>query len=40
MIHVRGVHHVVLTCEDMDRTVDFYTRILKMRLSASAAPSL
>lgn len=35
MIHVRGLHHLALTCRDMDRTVGFYTRILKMRLSAT-----
>ncbi len=27
-----GVHHLALVCRDMDRTVDFYTNVLGMRL--------
>ena len=29
--------HVVLTVKDLEVTVDFYTRVLGMRVSASAA---
>jgi catechol 2,3-dioxygenase-like lactoylglutathione lyase family enzyme len=28
----RGVNHVALVCRDMAETVDFYTRVLEMRL--------
>ncbi len=28
----RGVHHLALVCRDMDRTVDFYSNVLGMRL--------
>jgi len=35
MIRTEGVHHLALTCKDMDRTVDFYTRVLGMSLSAT-----
>lgn len=28
----RGVHHLALVCRDMERTVDFYTRVLGMQL--------
>jgi catechol 2,3-dioxygenase-like lactoylglutathione lyase family enzyme len=35
MIHVRGVHHLALTCKDMDRTVEFYTRVLGLKLTAT-----
>jgi catechol 2,3-dioxygenase-like lactoylglutathione lyase family enzyme len=31
-IRTRGVNHVALVCRDMDETVDFYTRVLGMRL--------
>jgi catechol 2,3-dioxygenase-like lactoylglutathione lyase family enzyme len=27
-----GIHHLALTCSDMQRTVDFYTNILGMKL--------
>ena len=27
-----GIHHLALVCRDMDRTVDFYTNVLGMRL--------
>ncbi|MDP6980242.1 MAG: VOC family protein [Myxococcota bacterium] len=30
---LRGVHHVALVCEDMARTVDFYTNVLGMPLT-------
>ena len=30
---INGVHHLALVCKDMERTVDFYTRILGMRLT-------
>ena len=30
---INGVHHLALVCADMERTVDFYTRILGMRLT-------
>jgi catechol 2,3-dioxygenase-like lactoylglutathione lyase family enzyme len=35
MIRTQGVHHLALTCKDMDRTVEFYTRVLGMQLSAT-----
>jgi catechol 2,3-dioxygenase-like lactoylglutathione lyase family enzyme len=31
-IRTRGVNHVALVCRDMDETIDFYTRVLGMRL--------
>lgn len=31
-IRTSGVNHVALVCRDMDETVDFYTRVLGMRL--------
>ncbi len=31
-MELRGVHHLALVCSDMERTVDFYTRVLGMRL--------
>ncbi len=30
---INGLHHLALVCEDMERTVDFYTNILDMRLT-------
>ena len=30
---INGVHHLALVCEDMERTVDFYTNVLGMRLT-------
>jgi len=30
---INGVHHLALVCADMERTVEFYTRILGMRLT-------
>ena len=27
-----GVHHLALVCRDMEKTVDFYTNILGMKL--------
>lgn len=30
---INGVHHLALVCKDMERTVDFYTNILGMRLT-------
>lgn len=35
MIRTGGVHHLALVCQDMDRTVDFYTNVLGMKLSAT-----
>ena len=29
---IRSIDHVVLTVADMDKTIDFYTRVLGMRL--------
>jgi catechol 2,3-dioxygenase-like lactoylglutathione lyase family enzyme len=29
---IGGLHHVALVCEDMQRTVDFYTNVLGMKL--------
>lgn len=31
-IEFSGVHHMALVCKDMEKTVDFYTRILGMKL--------
>lgn len=30
---LQGLHHVALVCEDMQRTVDFYTNVLGMKLT-------
>lgn len=30
---INGVHHLALVCKDMERTVDFYTNKLDMRLT-------
>ena len=30
---LNGVHHLALVCKDMERTVDFYTNVLGMRLT-------
>lgn len=30
---INGVHHLALVCADMERTVDFYTNVLGMRLT-------
>ncbi len=30
---INGVHHLALVCKDMERTVDFYTNVLGMRLT-------
>lgn len=35
MIRTQGVHHLALVCKDMQRTVDFYTNVLGMELSAT-----
>ena len=32
---LRGLNHVALVCEDMERTVDFYTNVLGMKLVKS-----
>jgi len=29
----RGINHLALVCEDMDRTIDFYTNVLGMKLT-------
>ena len=31
-IEYSGVHHLALVCRDMERTVDFYTNVLEMKL--------
>jgi catechol 2,3-dioxygenase-like lactoylglutathione lyase family enzyme len=31
-IRYGGLHHLALVCSDMERTVDFYTRVLGMKL--------
>lgn len=31
-IEFTGVHHLALVCRDMERTVDFYTNVLEMKL--------
>lgn len=30
---INGLHHLALVCKDMERTVDFYTNVLGMRLT-------
>ena len=30
---INGVHHLALVCKDMERTVEFYTDVLGMRLT-------
>jgi catechol 2,3-dioxygenase-like lactoylglutathione lyase family enzyme len=37
MIRTRGIHHLALVCKDMQRTVDFYTNVLGMKVSATLA---
>lgn len=32
-IEYRGLHHLALVCRDMERTVDFYTNVLGMKLN-------
>ena len=32
-MEINGVHHLALVCKDMERTVDFYTNVLGMRLT-------
>jgi catechol 2,3-dioxygenase-like lactoylglutathione lyase family enzyme len=32
-LEINGVHHLALVCRDMERTVDFYTNVLGMRLT-------
>ncbi|MEZ5597591.1 MAG: VOC family protein [Pseudomonadales bacterium] len=32
-IQLKGLHHLALVCKDMDRTVEFYTRKLGMKLN-------
>ena len=32
-IQINGVHHLALVCKDMERTVDFYTNKLGLRLT-------
>lgn len=32
-ISYRGVHHLAMVCRDMQRTVDFYTNVMEMRLT-------
>jgi catechol 2,3-dioxygenase-like lactoylglutathione lyase family enzyme len=32
-LQINGVHHLALVCKDMERTVDFYTNVLEMRLT-------
>lgn len=35
---IKSIDHVVLTCRDIDLTVDFYTRALGMRLEVFGEP--
>ncbi len=35
MIRTQGVHHLALVCRDMRRTVEFYTKILGMKPTAT-----
>ena len=35
MIRTQGVHHLALVCKDMQRTVDFYTNVLGMKLTVT-----
>ena len=35
---IKAVDHVVMTCRDLDATVDFYTRVLGMRLESFGEP--
>jgi catechol 2,3-dioxygenase-like lactoylglutathione lyase family enzyme len=37
-IMIAGIDHVVLTCRDLDATVDFYARVLGMRLVEFGEP--
>ena len=30
---INGLHHLALVCKDMERTVDFYTNVLEMKLT-------
>lgn len=32
MVQTRGVNHVALACADLNRSVDFYTRVLEMNV--------
>jgi catechol 2,3-dioxygenase-like lactoylglutathione lyase family enzyme len=34
-LNTGGVHHLALVCKDMKATHDFYTRVMKMRLTAA-----
>lgn len=35
---IQGIDHVVVTCRDIDATIDFYTRVLGMRLETFGEP--
>ena len=35
---IKAFDHVVMTCRDLDATVDFYTRVLGMRLEIFGEP--
>ncbi len=32
-MQINGVHHLALVCKDMEKTVDFYTNVLGMKLT-------
>lgn len=32
-IQMQGLHHMALVCSDMEKTVEFYTKVLDMRLT-------
>ena len=34
MLHLNKVHHIAIICSDYHRSLDFYTRILSMRVLA------
>ena len=31
-LEYKGVHHMALVCKDMEKTVDFYTNVMEMKL--------
>ncbi len=34
MLHLDGIHHIAIICSDYRRSLDFYTRVLGLRLLA------
>ena len=35
---IQSIDHIVITCRDIDATIDFYTRVLGMRLETFGEP--